>query len=90
MNYRELEVEFFQARSLKNTERQVEISRQVSRAMHELDVRCAFYLDTYGAQLDVVDRSLPRTPVQDKYERLSLEYGEVNRLRKVIDAYGGF
>lgn len=86
-NYKKLEVEFFRAKSTGEASIMEEIKKRVQRDLKALDVRCDFYNEEYGDRLDVWDQEQPKTPLQNKYESLLLEYNEVNRLSRVIAAY---
>lgn len=86
-NYKQMEVDFFRARATFDFATMQSIADRARAIIHMLDVRCQFYCDQYGARLDIHDHALPRTPLQDKYERLLLEYNEANRLGKVVAAY---
>lgn len=87
INYKQLEVEFFRAKSLGDNDTKSRIAGKVLREIHNLDVRCQFYGDEYGSKLDIHDRRDSQTPVQAKYEKMLLEYSEANRLGKIVSAY---
>lgn len=83
MKYRKIETAIIEAAKCYDFNKTEDIQTHLILRKARMDVVVTNYIDEYGSLLDGTTKS----PIKTKLDKLQVEYGNINKLLRVIDGY---